>query len=237
MNNTYRFRNGVLSLAVASALSAYGIQGETARSPASPAGSASERMAEEILPTGMKITPLAAPGAMFEAMNPDLPSRPDFIAGQAVTTAISPDGTTMLVLTSGFNRNFGSDGNAIAGESNEYVFVYDIASGKPKKLQVLQVPNTFQGIAWNPKGHEFYVAGGVDDNVHVFVKSVNAWTHGVTSSITWLAWACSSSPLPAVWPSIRVARACSLPTFKTIRSASSISLNARRQESWICAQE
>ncbi|MGH8611740.1 MAG: YncE family protein, partial [Gammaproteobacteria bacterium] len=137
-------------------------------------------MAEEILPTGMKITPLAAAGAMFEAMNPDLSSRPDFIAGQAVTAAISPDGTTMLVLTSGYNRNFGSDGNAIAGESNEYVFVYDIASGKPKKLQVLQVPNTFQGIAWNPKGHEFYVAGGVDDNVHVFVKSVTGWANGVT---------------------------------------------------------
>ncbi len=179
MNKTYRFRNGVLSLAVASALSAYGIQVETAQSSPSP-GSASERMAEEILPTGMKITPLAAPGAMFEAMNPDLSSRPDFIAGQAVTAAISPDGTTMLVLTSGYNRNYGSDGNAIAGESNEYVFVYDIASGKPKKLQVLQVPNTFQGIAWNPKGHEFYVAGGVDDNVHVFVKSVNGWANGVT---------------------------------------------------------
>jgi sugar lactone lactonase YvrE len=30
------------------------------------------------------------------------------------------------------------------------------------------VPNTFNGIAWHPNGREFYVAGGVDDNVHTF---------------------------------------------------------------------
>jgi hypothetical protein len=48
------------------------------------------------------------------------------------------------------------------------VFVYDISGHPPLKKQVLQVPNSFNGIAWHPSGREFYVSGGVDDNVHVF---------------------------------------------------------------------
>ena len=59
----------------------------------------------ELLPTGVHITPTAAEGAIFQPLNPDLPTNPDFLAGQAVTTAVSPDGNTLLILTSGFNRN------------------------------------------------------------------------------------------------------------------------------------
>ena len=62
------------------------------------------------LPTGAFITPTAAAGADFRPLNPDLPTRPDFVAGQAVSTAVSPDGNTLLVLTSGYNRNNGPDG-------------------------------------------------------------------------------------------------------------------------------
>ena len=129
----------------------------------------------ESIPSGVQITPAAARGALFQALNPDLPSRPDFIAGQAVTTVTSPDGKTLLILTSGFNRNSGPDGRAIAAESNEYVFVYDISSGTPNKRQAIQVPNTFAGMAWNPNGREFYVSGGPDDNVHVYHLQGGAW--------------------------------------------------------------
>jgi hypothetical protein len=41
----------------------------------------------ERLHTGMKITPTAAPGALFQSLNPDLPDLPDFTAGQAVEAA------------------------------------------------------------------------------------------------------------------------------------------------------
>lgn len=129
----------------------------------------------EILPTGMRITPTAARGAQFQTLNPDLPTRPDYLADHAVSTALSPDGATLLVLTSGYNRNNNATGQRVAAESREYVFVYDVRSGYPVKQQVLQVPNTFAGIAWNPNGSEFYVAGGVDDNVHVFARSGSAW--------------------------------------------------------------
>lgn len=129
----------------------------------------------ELLPTGMRITPTAADGSRFEPLNPELADNPDYRADHAVATEISPDGGTMLVLTSGYNRVNGTDGARIAEQSNEYVFVYDIGHGRPVKRQVIQIPNTFNGIVWNPRGHEFYVSGGVDDNVHVYARQADVW--------------------------------------------------------------
>jgi|SRR5437016_2214357 len=61
------------------------------------------------IPTGVHITPSAAPGSSFQALNPGLSFDPSFTVGQAVTTAISPDGKTLLILTSGYNsQNFTS---------------------------------------------------------------------------------------------------------------------------------
>jgi DNA-binding beta-propeller fold protein YncE len=131
---------------------------------------------QEPLPTGVEITPTAAPGAIFQTLNPDLAGLPDFVAGQAVTTALSPDGSTLLVLTSGYNRNNGATGSRVASLSNEYVFVFDVTTTPPAKKQVLQVPNTFSGVAWNPSGQEFYVAGGVDDTVHTYRLTGATWT-------------------------------------------------------------
>src|SRR5450631_1898537 len=55
---------------------------------------------------GQRITPLAPPGSRFEPMNPDLTANPSWLAGQAVTTIVSPDGKTLLVLCSGTNVVF-----------------------------------------------------------------------------------------------------------------------------------
>src|SRR5262245_8466509 len=130
----------------------------------------------ELLPNGQRITPTATTGAVFRSLNPDLPTRPDFIVGQAVATATSPDGNTLLILTSGFNRNANKAGTGIPAESNEYVFVYDISGSNPVKHQVLQIPNTFNGIAWHPNGQAFYVSGGVNDNVHIFKPNHGLWS-------------------------------------------------------------
>ena len=127
------------------------------------------------LPTGMRITPTAAPGARFSALNPDLPDAPDFTAGQAVTTAVSPDGSTLLILTSGYNIRYDERGNLIPQDSGEYVFVYDITAQPPKKTQVVQVPRAFNGLAWNPNGNEFYVSGGEQDVVHAFGRQGAVW--------------------------------------------------------------
>jgi hypothetical protein len=127
------------------------------------------------VPSGMRITPTAAPGARFSALNPDLPGSPDFTVGQAVTTAVSPDGATLLILTSGYNIRYDSSGNLAPQDSNEYVFVYDITVQPPRKVQVLEVPRAFNGLAWNPNGGEFYVSGGEQDTVHMFARQGTAW--------------------------------------------------------------
>src|SRR5215813_8740086 len=75
----------------------------------------------EVLPTGMMITPTAARGSIFQPLNPGLPDLPQFTVDHPVTTAVSPDGDTLLILTSGFNQNHGTDGKVIAQQSNEYV--------------------------------------------------------------------------------------------------------------------
>jgi len=132
--------------------------------------------AAEPLPTGKSITPAAAKGSIFQTLNPDLPAPfADFVADHAATTATSPDGNTLLILTSGFNLNADSTGAGVASASNEYVFVYDISVNPPVKRQVVQVPNTFDGIVWNPNGREFYVTGGSDDNVHIFDLKPTGW--------------------------------------------------------------
>src|SRR6195256_3511664 len=96
------------------------------------------------IPTGVHITPSAAPGSSFRALNPGLSFDPSFTVGQAVTTAISPDGNTLLILTSGFNsQNFTSGpnkGNTKPDEANEYIFMFDISGRKAVQTQVLQVP-------------------------------------------------------------------------------------------------
>src|SRR3984893_16358446 len=124
------------------------------------------------IPTGVQITPSAASGSSFQALNPGLSFDPSFTVGQAVTTAISPSGTTLLILTSGYNsQNFTSGpnkGNTNPDESNEYIFVFDISGRKPLQTQVLQVPNAFDGLAFNPSGKEFYVSGGPDDNARFY---------------------------------------------------------------------
>ncbi|MDE2493593.1 MAG: beta-propeller fold lactonase family protein [Alphaproteobacteria bacterium] len=129
-----------------------------------------------IAPSGLRLTPTAAAGAQFSRLNPGLPGYPDYVAGQAVTTALSPDGKTLLILTSGFNKLYDQKGKAIGPASNEYVFVYDVDGGTPKQKQVLQLPNTYMGMTFAPDGRHFYVSGGVDDDIHVFVQTDDGWS-------------------------------------------------------------
>lgn len=137
----------------------------------------------EILPTGQAITPTAARGAIFQPLNPDLAGDPAYTVGQASALALSPDGRTLLILTSGYNRVVGSDGKNIADRSNEYVFVYDVSGRAPVKRQVLTAPNTFLGLAWAPAGDRFFVSGGVDDDVLEFVGAPGAFKAGRTFAL------------------------------------------------------
>ena len=134
--------------------------------------------AQQTIPnSGQQITPIAPTGASFVPLNPGLTDNPQYSAGQAVTTVVSPDGKTLLVLTSGYNTLHDSDGHAIPADSTQFVFVFDISQHKPFQKQVIHVPNTYSGIAFDPAGATFYVSGGVDDNVHAYgLGSDGHWT-------------------------------------------------------------
>jgi YVTN family beta-propeller protein len=136
--------------------------------------------AGETLPTMQTITPTAARGSTFAPLNPHLAGNPSFVADHAVSTVLSPDGRTLLVLTSGYNTNVDSNGQTIADQSNEYVFVFDVTHGAPVQRQVLTIPNSYAGIAFAPDGKSFYVAGGHDNNVHVFAFSGGVWAESGT---------------------------------------------------------
>jgi len=142
---------------------------------------------DQFVPTGVHITPSAAPGSIFQQLNPGLYFDPTFTVGQAVSTALSPDSKTLLILTSGYNsQNFTSgphQGSPNPAESNDYVFIYDVTARRPLLQQVLQVPNAFDGLGWNPSGAEFYVSGGPDDNIHVYVKRTTGYSEDPKSPI------------------------------------------------------
>ncbi len=143
--------------------------------------------APQILSTGQTITPLAPRGASFEPLNPGLADNPGYTVGQAVSTAVSPDFRTLLVLTSGYNLfNFTSGpqaGSANPADSTEWIFVFDITTGKAVQKQAIPVTNTYNGIVWSPLGNEFYVSGGNKDNVHIYDKKGGAWVEATGSPV------------------------------------------------------
>ncbi len=144
-----------------------------------------------VLPTGQLITPTAAPGSTFAPLSTGLRADGTADAHGGTTTALSPDGKTLLVLTSGYNPGFRTEtGQAIsyplldpmtgqpAGTTTsraEWVFVYDVSSGKLVKQQQINVPNTFSGLVWAPDGQGFYVSGGIDDRVYVYHRNGNTF--------------------------------------------------------------
>ena len=132
------------------------------------------------LPTGKTITPAAARGAFFQDLNPGHQALPAQRAQQAAAISVSPDGKLAAILTSGFNRHFGKDGKPVPELSTEYVFLFDMTTPQPKQIQVLPIPNSFQGLAWAPSGDRFYASGGKDDDVLEFVRSASRFAAGRT---------------------------------------------------------
>jgi YVTN family beta-propeller protein len=122
----------------------------------------------------------------MQSLHTDLRSDNNADASNAVSTALSPDGSTLLVLTSGFNNGFSkNDGTALVypildpttglptGQTTsnaEWVFIYDVTGPTPVQKQKINLPVTYNGVVWNRPGTEFYVSGGADDIVYPFKK-------------------------------------------------------------------
>jgi YVTN family beta-propeller protein len=137
-----------------------------------------------ILPTGQVITPTAAPGSTIQVLSTGLRPDGNADAAEAVNTALSPDGKTLLVITSGWNRsNHLADGTSITFPTldpntgaavgtttlSEWIFVFSINhDGSVTKQQQVNVPSTYSGVAWAPDGMRFYVSGGEDDRIYIY---------------------------------------------------------------------
>ncbi|MGN6849804.1 MAG: hypothetical protein ACTHJK_10090, partial [Sphingomicrobium sp.] len=126
--------------------------------------------AKQMLPTGQSLTPNGAPAATYAPLVTDVGPHPSYVADGASAIAVSPDKREMLVLTSGYNRFNGVDGKPVAAQSTQYIFRYDISGPAARRLQTLQVPNSFAGITWLPDGSGFVVGGGVDDALYLFAR-------------------------------------------------------------------
>jgi hypothetical protein len=161
--NSPLFRRGLLTAAIFASLTSFTVAIAQADDDDEHSQSRST-----FVSTGQKITPTAAPSASYEFLNPGLADFPDFVPSGALSTALSPDQHTLLILISGHNVLSNAQSQVVPADSQEYVFVYDVSSGRPLKKQVLQVPNTFAGIAFNPNGTSFYVGGGFNDNIHTY---------------------------------------------------------------------
>jgi len=137
--------------------------------------------------TGQRITPAAAAGTQVLRLHTDLRSDENADAANAVTTALSPDGFTLLILTSGSNNSFyKDDGTPIVYDvldpttglrtgqttsSAEWVFVYDVTGPVPVQKQKINLPVTYNGLLWDGSGTRFYVSGGSNDIVYPFKKT------------------------------------------------------------------
>ena len=140
-----------------------------------------ERQGRAALATGQYVTPTAISGAVQQYLNPGLAGYPNFVAGEAVRSRLSPDGSTLAILTAGQNSLYKSDGTVDAENSTQYIFIYNIEGAnkaKPKLTQVIKQVNAHVGLVFSPDGSRLYAAGGSDDAVYVYTRSGGTFTSG-----------------------------------------------------------
>ena len=136
-------------------------------------------VAQTQIATGQFVTPTAVVGATQQLLNPGLPGYPGFVAGEAVRSQLSPDGTTLAVLTAGQNSLYKTDGTVDTAASTQFIFLYDVTGAHkaaPQLKQVIQQTNAHVGLAFSPDGATLYATGGKDDVVYVYTKGSSSWS-------------------------------------------------------------
>ncbi len=129
-----------------------------------------------LLPTGQRLTPTAAPGSVLQRLRTLLRADGGADADGAVACVRSPDGTAMLVLTTGYDTTYyTSAGTPIVHAvldpltarptttmtpAAQWVFVYDIRAAVPRVAARINLPFSYNGVVWDPHGLRFYVSGG-----------------------------------------------------------------------------
>jgi YVTN family beta-propeller protein len=135
--------------------------------------------AQTQLATGQFVTPTAPRGATQQFLNPHLAAYPNFIAGEAVKSQLSPDGNTLAVLTAGQNSLDDVNGNLDTAASTQFLFIYDVSGSNrqaPVLKQVIQQTNAHVGLVFAPDGNTLYAAGGRDDSIYYYTQVSGSWT-------------------------------------------------------------
>lgn len=130
------------------------------------------------LPTGQYVTPTVLTAAVQQFLNPGLAAYPNFVAGEAVRSQLSPDGTTLAIICAGQNTLYQLTGAIDTPNSTQYVFLYNVAGAnktQPVLTQVLKPANAHVGLVWSPDGNTLYAAGGNDDAVYVYSKAAGTF--------------------------------------------------------------
>src|SRR6185295_5886186 len=126
------------------------------------------------LATGQFITPTFIDGAVQQYLNPGLTDYPNFVAGEAARSQLSPDGTTLAIITAGQNSLYKPDGTVDLANSTQFIFLYNVAGHNkcaPVLTQVIKQVNAHVGLIFSPDGNTLYAAGGNDDAVYVYMKN------------------------------------------------------------------
>jgi len=130
------------------------------------------------LATGQYVTPTIVDGAVQQYLNPGLAAYPNFVAGEAVRSQLSPDGTTLAIITAGQNSLYKPNGTVDTAASTQFIFLYNVEGANkanPLLTQVIQQVNSHVGLVFSPDGNTLYAAGGADDAVYVYTKTGGTW--------------------------------------------------------------
>src|SRR5262245_5672375 len=163
-------RTAAITLTVTLSLHAYA-------NPAEPQDHAKAMPVQ--LATGQFVTPTAPRGSVQQFLNPGLPAYPDFVAGEAVRSQLSPDGTTLAILCAGQNSLYKPDGTVDTASSTQFIFLYDVSGahqGAPLLRQVIPQKNAHVGLVFSPDGGTLYATGGRDDAVYTYTRSGGSWS-------------------------------------------------------------
>lgn len=133
------------------------------------------------LPDGQYVTPTATlTNAVQQPLSPGLALYPNFVAGEAVRSRLSPDGNTLAIICAGQNSLYDTTGAVDTAHSTQYIFIYDVSGGNktsPKLSQVIKQPNAHVGLVFSPDGTTLYGTGGSDDAVYVYTKGGGGWSN------------------------------------------------------------
>ena len=98
------------------------------------------------------------------------------MAGLALRSQLSPDGTTLAIICAGQNSLFKASGRQVdvanSTHSTSFCTTWRGAtSTSPSLSQVIKQTNAHVGLVFSPDGSTLYAAGGADDAVYVYAKS------------------------------------------------------------------